>query len=272
MLDRVLAGAAARAGADLRYRTALRRVLRDAGGALRGVVLAGPDGNSREVRAGLVIGADGRRSSLARMVGAPVERVGRSAAAVIYVHITGMTDRGTRWHHGPGLAAGAIPTNDGAHCVFVSARPDRYRRALRRDLAAGLHQILAEFAAGRMQGAPRGFAGEPGFFRRAQGPGWALAGDAGYFRDPITAHGITDALRDGWLLAEAALSGTALALADWQAMRDDLSLPLFRVTEAIAALPTDMDHLQALHMQLNAAMKTEQAWIAGRLGSVRRAA
>ena len=38
----------------------------------------------------------------------------------------------------------------------------------------------------------------------ARGPGWALVGDAGSFKDPLTAHGITDALRDAELLARAA--------------------------------------------------------------------
>ena len=48
-------------------------------------------------------------------------------------------------------------------------------------------------------------AGCPGYVRRSSGPGWALVGDAGYFKDPITTHGITDALRDAELLADAVL-------------------------------------------------------------------
>lgn len=55
-----------------------------------------------------------------------------------------------------------------------------------------------------------------GFFRRAWGPGWALVGDAGYFKDPLTAHGITDALRDAELLARAILAGGDEALASYQ--------------------------------------------------------
>ena len=51
-----------------------------------------------------------------------------------------------------------------------------------------------------------------GFLRQAYGPGWALVGDAGYFKDPLTAHGITDALRDAELLANAAAAGTEAAL------------------------------------------------------------
>ena len=42
-----------------------------------------------------------------------------------------------------------------------------------------------------------------GFFRQAGGPGWALVGDAGYHKDPITAQGMLDAFRDAELLADA---------------------------------------------------------------------
>ena len=42
-----------------------------------------------------------------------------------------------------------------------------------------------------------------GFFRKPYGPGWALVGDAGYHKDPITAFGITDAFRDAEAAAAA---------------------------------------------------------------------
>ena len=47
----------------------------------------------------------------------------------------------------------------------------------------------------------RTFRGRPGYVPRSWGPGWALVGDAGYFKDPLSAHGLTDALRDAELLA-----------------------------------------------------------------------
>ena len=61
-----------------------------------------------------------------------------------------------------------------------------------------------------------------GFFRQSFGPGWALVGDAGYFKDPLTAHGITDALIDAELLANAALVGSERALADFQSWQQTL--------------------------------------------------
>jgi flavin-dependent dehydrogenase len=51
------------------------------------------------------------------------------------------------------------------------------------------------------------FPGLTGYLREAAGPGWALVGDAGYFKDPITAHGITDALRDAQILARVVTAG-----------------------------------------------------------------
>ena len=103
----------------------------------------------------------------------------------------------------------------------------------------------------------RVFAGRKGFLRQAYGPGWALVGDAGYFKDPLTAHGITDALRDAELLANAAAAGTEADFADYAATRDDLSMPLFEVSDAIAALDWDLDQIRALHQTLNHAMKRE---------------
>ena len=54
-----------------------------------------------------------------------------------------------------------------------------------------------------------GWGGHPGYLRQAHGPGWALVGDAGYFKDPITTHGMTDALRDAQLLADAVVAASS---------------------------------------------------------------
>jgi flavin-dependent dehydrogenase len=98
--------------------------------------------------------------------------------------------------------------------------------------------------------------------RRPFGPGWALVGDAGYFKDPLTAHGITDALRDAELLARAILAGGPRGMARYQQERDALSIPLFRLTEAIASFRWTLDEVKILHNQLSAAMRTETNHIA----------
>ena len=81
----------------------------------------------------------------------------------------------------------------------------------------------------------------PGSCAAPGAPGWALVGDAGYWKDPLIAHGLTDALRDAELLARAAVAAAsgdvseADAFADYQDTRDRLSLPLFEITDAIAS-------------------------------------
>jgi flavin-dependent dehydrogenase len=84
-------------------------------------------------------------------------------------------------------------------------------------------------------------------------------GDAAYFKDPITAHGISDALRDAELLARAVAQGGDGALAGYEAARDELSTRLFDVTDRIASVGWDNAELKALHQLLSDEMKREVA-------------
>ena len=82
-------------------------------------------------------------------------------------------------------------------------------------------------------------------------------GDAGYFKDPLTAYGITDAFRDAELLARAMVAGTAEAFAGYQALREELSRPLFDITDEIASLEWTEDRLQSLHRAFSSEMSRE---------------
>jgi flavin-dependent dehydrogenase len=133
-----------------------------------------------------------------------------------------------------------------------------YRRLLR--------EVCPEFA-DRLEGATQiegvhGFGGLPGFIRKSTGPGWALVGDAGYFKDPATAHGITDALRDAELLARAVMTGTAAALEQFEATRLELSQRLFEITDEIASFPSDESVLQSLHRGFSREMSREVRMLA----------
>ena len=171
-------------------------------------------------------------------------------------------------------AAGVIPTNDGASCVFVGTTPARMRRLRRLGVERGLRRAArrgrrpaAADAGARARGrSPRSAAGpaSPGYARHSSGPGWALVGDAGYFKDPITSHGITDALRDAELLADAGArrprrpaSPEHVALARYQETRDRLSRELFAVTERVAAYDWDADGIRSLLRRFSAAMADE---------------
>src|SRR5204862_6504146 len=120
-----------------------------------------------------------------------------------------------------------------AACVFAATTSERFRRDLVASPMSGYLALVDDAAPGlvdRLASASlperlQRFPGRPGHVRRPWGPGWALVGDAGYYKDPITPHGLTDALRDAELLAIAITSGEdeAVALARYEATRDRLS-------------------------------------------------
>jgi flavin-dependent dehydrogenase len=163
-----------------------------------------------------------------------------------------------------------IPTNTG-HCVFAAVPARRFSATFRGDIRRGFLQVLeassSELRAYVERGTPigrlRGFGGAPGYLRQCYGAGWALVGDAGYFKDPLTAHGITDALRDANLLSRAIVAGGTRALAAYQRDRDALSLPFLRITDAIASFSWDLDQVKQLHADLSDSMKAETNHLAG---------
>lgn len=265
VLDRILAEAAAAAGADIRHNVSLGRLMTGPDGRVTGAVVQDPVIGPVSVRAGIVIGADGRQSMVARQVRAKTYASGRHYAGVAYRYFDGLADQGSRWFFRPGASAGVVPTNNGQHCVFVCVPKADIADKVLRNIKDGYLVALAENSkslrreidnatpAGRITG----FAGAPGHLRTSQGRGWALVGDAGYFKDPLTAHGITDALRDAEILARAVLQGNERALALYQEERDALSHKLFAVTDRIASFQWDMAEIKSLHQDLQAAMKSE---------------
>jgi 2-polyprenyl-6-methoxyphenol hydroxylase-like FAD-dependent oxidoreductase len=272
VLDPAIVDTAIEAGVQVSYGTRLVDLVRDRGSRVRGIVAESDDGRSHHLPAGLVIGADGMRSSVARLVGAATTRSGRWAAANVFGYWAGLPVDGYRWYFHPGLAAGAIPTNDGLTCVFASAPAPRFAELFKGDVAAGYHRVLAEAApdiAGHMAGATlagslHGFPGPVGYFRRSAGPGWALVGDAAYFKDPITAHGITDALIDAELLARAASTGTDAALSGYEEERNRRGETLFEVTDRLASFEWTLDDARALHKTLSEEMSREVRVLNGR--------
>jgi 2-polyprenyl-6-methoxyphenol hydroxylase-like FAD-dependent oxidoreductase len=217
------------------------------------------------VSAELVIGADGVRSTVARLVGAECYRTGGHATSVVFSYWSGTGFDGYHWYYNPGVSAGVIPTNDGLTCIFASVPQSRFHERMRLGTDAGYRQVLTECGADlavvveRSERVEkyRGFSGEIGFFRQSFGPGWALVGDAGYFKDPLTAHGITDAFIDADLLAQAVAAGTEAAFAGYQTARDQLAVKHFDVTDAIASFEWDLSRVQQLHRALSDEMKKE---------------
>jgi flavin-dependent dehydrogenase len=272
LLDPILVRAAADAGVDVHHRTSVTDLnVRD--GRVVGVRARTPDRRSVDLGASLVIGADGIRSTVADLVGAPYSRVGAHISAATYAYWSDLETNGYEWIFRPDACCGVIPTNNGKACVFASASPKRIGRGG----IAVINSIVAESApelAHRLRFAtpPRGartWTGDHGYLRRSHGPGWALVGDAGYFKDPISAHGLTDALRDAELLARAVIAGDGNAelmddaLARYESTRDRISIPLFDIVDRIASQHWNDDEIGQLLLQLSSAMTDEVELLAG---------
>jgi menaquinone-9 beta-reductase len=265
LLDVVLADAAVESGAQVLYGATVREILRGPTGRVQGVLVTDAVGRRHRVEADLVIGADGARSTVGSAVGARVLCAGKHRGAYVYSYWQGLELDGTHWHYAPGVAAGAIPTNEGLACVFVGMPPNRFRvrpgvslDGLFQQVVWDCHPGLARaLHAARRVGKPYAFAGREGFLRQPWGEGWALVGDAACFKDPITAHGMTDALRDAELLARAVTRGTTGALVDYQAERDAFAVEFLELSDRIASFDWDLDHLQVLHHRLSRLMARE---------------
>ena len=270
VIDRILVDAAAAAGVDVHHGVTVTELL-ESDGRVTGVRGISSTGAPLTVHARLCVGADGIRSVVAQQVGARVEHQAVARAAVLFRYHADFCVAGYEWAYGDGAAAGMIPTNDDLACVFVSTTPERMRTLRQQGTERAFAELFEAAAADHLPRLRRstptgrmfGWAGVPGFVRRSWGPGWALVGDAGYFKDPITAHGMTDALRDAELLANAVVEAASgarpepHALADYQRQRDALSARLFAATEAITAYDWDMTDIRRLLREVSSAMTDE---------------
>lgn len=273
VLDRILVDAARAAGAEVRHGVLLTELAFGPDNRVVGATLQDATGGETHVCCDMLIGADGRESAVARLVKAETCAQSETWSGCVYGYYENLNREGFHWHFADQAAASIIPTNDSQHCVVASVPSVAFSSTFRGDVEGGFLRVLAandpELAAemrdARLVGRLRGFAGVAGHFRTANGPGWALVGDAGYFKDPLTAHGITDALRDAELLVRAILDQR---LADFQPLRDAMSKPLFEVTDAITSFRWDLDEIKTLHTQLSAAMRAETAHMANLKGAV----
>jgi 2-polyprenyl-6-methoxyphenol hydroxylase-like FAD-dependent oxidoreductase len=269
VLDRLLVDAARKAGAEVRHGVVLAGLQFASDGRIIGVTLKHANGSSMKVRTDIVIGADGKQSTVAQLVNARTYVEGRNASGIVFGYYENLTRDGSHWHFARNAAAGVIPTNSG-HCVFAAVPAPQFFGTFRRDVMRGFLKVLESSCPGlrddveraTLIGRLRGFGGAPGHLRECHGAGWALVGDAGYFKDPLTAHGITDAFRDAELLSRAIVDGSSRALKAYQSERDVLSLPLLRITDAIAAFSWNRDEVKALHAQLSTVMNAEASYVA----------
>jgi flavin-dependent dehydrogenase len=255
ILDKLLVDAATAAGADVREGFTVDEIV-SVDGTVTGIRGHGDEGAPFEASSRVVVGADGWNSIVARAVDAHRYHAKPVLENAFYSYWSGLPF--DRFHIREDRGFAAIPTNDDLTLVLAGC-PYREAGAFRRDID-GSYLATLELEpemAKRIRSARREErivgGGVPNFFRTPFGPGWALVGDAGYTKDPITAQGITDAFHSAEWCAGAlheTLTGTRSyneAMADYQQQRD-AALPLYEYTTQLATLkppPPDMQQLMS---------------------------
>jgi flavin-dependent dehydrogenase len=235
-LDPILAEAAEQAGAQLRTGARVTGLLSD-GGRVAGVRFVEGD-REHELRARLVVGADGRHSTVARLVGARRYNVTPNQRLLFWAYFEGAnmgpapTFLSHRW--GERFILG-IPTDGGLYQVLLwpeLRERGRFESEAERDGAFLEHARACEPIADGLAGAKQvgktlGAFRYEGFFREGAGPGWVLCGDAGHFKSPAPGRGIGDAFLQAESLTDAlvgALAGGDDALdrasGEWVRWRD----------------------------------------------------
>jgi len=202
--------AAATPGVDLMLGQAAIRLI-DEGGRIVGVEIASPDGKARSLRAGLVVGADGRHSTVARLANMR-GRVRPNNRFFYFARWRGVRPSTTSprvWLLEPDGAA-AFPNED--DITVMVAAPHRSRLAeFRADPEAAYLRMVSRLPGGPdLADAERaskliGALDVPNVIRPAARPGLALVGDAALAADPLFGVGCGWAFQSAeWLVDQTA--------------------------------------------------------------------
>jgi flavin-dependent dehydrogenase len=281
VLDELLIRAAAAAGAEVREAFTVEEILVEDGVAT-GIRGHAKGGQTVTERARVVIGADGKRSLVAKAVGAEEYNQVPQLETCYYAYWSGLPAAGFEIfiRAEEGRCYAAIPTHDDL-TVVIGGWPYAQFEANKHDYEGNYLKMinLVPAFAERLCTATRetrlAAVGDlRSFFRKPYGPGWALVGDAGYHKDPITAFGITDAFRDAEGVS-AAIDDTFAgrrsydeAMAAFQQARDEASLPVFGLTCDFAKIeppPPEMLQLLGVVVQSQEAMDDFVSVMAGTL-------
>ncbi len=256
-LDGFLQDAAVAAGAKLRDRTRATALLEEDGRVVG--LRAETNEQQYTVRARLVVGANGRHSTIASLVGAD-EYLAWDAPRAAY---WGYWEAPAFWRTDSAYPFDMYVANTDGDCrlifptdkdqLLISSAPPLDRiaswredpeAALRADLESD--PVIGPLIDGtHLDGRVRGTISERHFFRTATGPGWVLVGDAGHHKDWLIGDGITEALLQARSLAVAITVGTDQALVQWWRARDVAGIPyhFFGRDEGAAAPPTELQCL-----------------------------
>jgi 2-polyprenyl-6-methoxyphenol hydroxylase-like FAD-dependent oxidoreductase len=243
-LDTVLIEHAVRRGqVSFSEHTSATRLLKDAD-RVTGVCVALDGGAEREIRARVVVGADGRASRIAKWVGAASYREVPALRPVYYGYfrdVLPLFEPMLEQFYVEDRIGFVFPMQPGLDCLALEIQPEEFE-TFRRDPATAFEDrfrtfpgMTARLAGARLEGKIHGVRGIPNYVRTPFGCGWTLTGDAAYLKDPLTGTGITDALRQSVWLADAL--DDVLHGADWderlgnyQQQRDETLLPIYQIT------------------------------------------
>ncbi|MFI5890223.1 NAD(P)/FAD-dependent oxidoreductase [Actinoplanes sp. NPDC051513] len=246
LLDALLIAEARAAGATVEESFVVEGLTGDARitgirGKLKGATTA------RTITARLVVGADGKHSTVAKAVRARAYRHRPPISAACYGYFADLPLKGGEVYTRPDRMVGLWPTNDDLTIVYLGVpvsrfpavrHPESFRAAVSEPA-----DLRDRVAAATLVEHVRATTDVPGLIRRPYGPGWALAGDAGLVMDPITGQGIGNALRDADALAAAILAafdGNRKAFHDYHRARDAARRPIYDLTARIAAFRPDL--------------------------------
>jgi flavin-dependent dehydrogenase len=234
VIDPWLQDAAEQSGAELRDHHRVVELVRE-GERVTGVVARGPNGNVT-LHADLVVGADGTHSTVAKLAGAEEYLVHEGTRAGYWGYFPAPSKWDANWdatleHRGDELRYVFRTDSDLVTVVYVGEQKEvqswgrDYRTKLMERFAAS--PTTAPLVEGKEQvGKTLGLLTMKFFYRRAVGPGFALVGDAGHFKDFVTGQGMADAFLDARRLSTAILDGRPEAYQRYWRERDVATLPL----------------------------------------------
>jgi 2-polyprenyl-6-methoxyphenol hydroxylase-like FAD-dependent oxidoreductase len=213
------------------------------------------------MHADLVVGADGMRSTMAKLTGTEEYLVQDSNRSGYWTYYPAPATWSEDWdaileHRGDELRYVFRCDDDQLLVVYVGPQAEvaGWGGDHRDKLAAALlrSETTAAVCRGKSPtGKTTGLIQARYLYRRPVGPGWALVGDAGHFKDFVTGHGMTDALLDAQNLSEAILDGRPEAFEAYWRERDVLTLPL---------------HFDALRMGAVGFNEPFMRWVIDRVG------
>ena len=214
-LDVILVEKARAEGVDVRLHTRLTGLV-EKDGRVAGVRVAARDGHTSTINAGLVVGADGRLSTIARLVGARRYHVLPSERLSTWAYFSGVPrePEARLFYHRLGDEFIVAAPTDADQFLAISCPSVEQSPAYRADGEGAFNRAVAtcEPLADLLAGAKRltkfrGLTRFEGYFREASGPGWVLVGDSGHFKEPTPGQGISDALRQVDKLSAAIVRG-----------------------------------------------------------------